>query len=114
MPVVTPPIYFKGADDNANRRQDSEDAFFGALLGDPRDFVRDGVAIVANGILAASQVRLVHSLGYKARGWFVKRVERPLGSATYVPPFFRTGGENTTSAIQLFFASAGDYTVQVF
>jgi hypothetical protein len=115
VPKVQLPYAFKTKDENANRRQDSEDKFFGELTDPPREFNGDGVEIVCDGLLDNARVRLNHKLGFQANGWLVKRVTLPTGRAVCPRmPTHRSDFVNDASTLELLVSDAGDYTFLVF
>ena len=114
MPRIELPPYFKSQDENANRRQDAEDAFFQSLSTVPREWNSNGVLLTVT-VLAGTTARLRHGLGFKANGWMVRRVERTVG-ATAGPtlPFYRPGQQNDKNVLELFFQIPGTYTLLIF
>ncbi len=114
MPKVKRPTYFKSADENTNRRQESEDRFFDELLMGPREFLADGVGITITATGGKTET-LQHGLGFPVHGWLLTRVQLAAGAVSGPSlPFYRAGDVDDGTNLELYFEDAGTYTFLVY
>jgi hypothetical protein len=111
------PESFSTSDETASRRQDAEDALFAQLVDVPFLGSRVQLQVVIDG--APIDATLVHSLGYKARGyWVTNMVHEAAGSGYRSPTRYSSVDSLTTfddsSRMTLRFGDDGTYTLQVF